>query len=322
MKITCIVPSTLDKDIYVYLSKCIASLQENSNFVISIVLVTNSTHFRDNLKVLKHVSEIYYVASNAGFSDLNNFGIELALSKYSADYILLLNDDAFLGEQFFSILKNIISTNSPELIIPKIFNATGAQIDSFGVEYFRSGYAKNNTHQNNQTKLATGCCLVISSEFAQKMLQTYGYIFNPLLYFYLEDVEFSIRAQMLEPIVIKTNELTVYHHGSATSGKKSYFTMYQTYRNILWVMLMTWPKVYFLRHILSILLVQIWVFIFSTTSFGVQMYLRILLETIANFKQILYFRKKNLHGYKRKNFSYIFSKLTFRTYHNLQIKVS
>ncbi len=271
--------------------------------------------------------EIIPVRSPAGFSTLNNAGLDkIALnSKHLAtdSYVLFLNDDALLATDFGLELRKLLlksGRKTPDVIVPIVFEEDEKVIDSYGVEYFTSGYAKNSRSLDLPTSLASASCLLVKLSFIQKMKRAYGFYFNPIYFFYLEDVDFMLRAFMLGAKVHKLPTLRAYHKGSSTSGKRSRFTMHHTYRNILWLIFCTWPVTVILSHLASIILVQGWVLLYSTWKFGPLMYLQLLGETFINFPILALYRKKTLGGYGRKqSFEKAFSPFAFRTYHNVTI---
>lgn len=305
------------------LARCIASLRQQTNLEIKILLSTNSTHFLANVKPLRYIDKIFVCKPTDGFSTLNNVAIDFGEQAYKPDYFLLINDDAFIRSDFFFMLENFFRSNAIDIIVPCIYDIENKVIDSYGVEYFKSGYAKNSTVFSQKTTLATAGCVIFSAKILKKVKEKYGTYFNSLLHFYLEDVELSIRMAMIKAKFYKEDSLKVYHQVSASSGRKSKFTMYQTYRNILWVIILTWPVKNILRHLASILLVQAWAFFWSTYRFGPVMYMEIVFDTMRNFTRLKNMRKKYLAAYEKSiDFEDILSPLTFRTYHGIKVRVS
>ena len=333
--IICIIPTSLSKRSIYTLKLLLASLSASATGFAALTyeFVTSNTKNTHQLTAvllelgIEHKSYVINQCNqSAGFSEMNN----IIFSKYqssSIDYFLLVNDDAWVSHSFFKNFARIIKQKRVDIMAPVIIDASilttkrEVIIDSYAVEYFKSGYAKNSTSFANKTQLAAAACLFVSQNVALSMKQSYGFVFNNILYYYLEDVEFSIRARMLGFSIDKSNTLIAYHFGSSTSGKKSYFTMYQTYRNILWLIILTWPAEYIMRNSVNILIVQVWVFFYSVKSFGIKMYIQILIDTLSNFKTLKNMRKKIITCYKKEaKFKSLFSKLLFRTYHGIKIK--
>jgi GT2 family glycosyltransferase len=316
------------------IKKLIASIKQNDehNIALNLEFVSNNQnkddliYFTESLRIRKEKFSISISNKNAGFSEMNNLVFDRYL-KMMPDFFLLINDDVWLDKDFFNKFINSKKSKLIDIVTPLVVDATilksqrRVRIDSYGVEYFKSGYAKNSTSIEQETQLTTASCVLISSSVVKKLITKYGFVFNELLFFYLEDVELFIRARMIGAKISKNSEMIAYHWGSSTSGKKSYFTMYQTYRNILWVILMTWPLGFIIRNFLNVFLVQGWVFIYSIKSFGIKMYLKIIFDTFMSLPKLLQKRKKIIKSYENQQyFGKIFSDLSFRTYHGIKIK--
>lgn len=319
MNIVCIVPTSISNRSF--LKRCIESIKKCGSCQIQILIVTE----KDKKRLIKKVIplgekvSIVTVPDNCSFAKKNNFAIDKTIGL-SVDYYLLINDDAWVKEDFFDVLCKYLENKKSDIIIPFIFEKDGPIIDSFGVEYFRSGYAKNAQIEGVQTTLASASCLLIKKSFLTRIKKSYGFYFNPIFHYYLEDVEFSIRSFMLGAKFKKVRKLIAYHQVSTSTGRKSQFTMYNTYRNVLWVILLTWPASDIFRNFFNILVVQLWVFLYSVFHFGFSFYIKIFLDTWRDRKRILEYREKTLANYSpNNNFTSIFSALSFRTHHGLKI---
>jgi hypothetical protein len=323
IKCTCIIPSLCQGKNLTYLRRCLNSLiaAKTNNVRLKIIVVSNNRGARlDSLS--GRVDGLIKVDESFGFAKMNNEAIDRSLELNKSDYHLLINDDAWVEKDFFKVFVETVKKSRPDLLISLIYTPDKKVIDSYGVEYFKSGYAKNNISFDVQTTLAPAACLLIKSSFLKQIKKSYGYYFNPLLHSYLEDVELSIRAKAIGASLLKNKKLIAYHLGSATYGKKGRFTMFQTYRNILWLIILTWPAKIILKHLPSILLVQGWMIFCSLYSFGPLLYLQVLADTLRNLKQLLRARKMTIAKYHKSfNFNKLFSKYAFRTYHGVTIRI-
>ncbi|NCN83101.1 MAG: hypothetical protein GW947_03990 [Candidatus Pacebacteria bacterium] len=322
IKVACVIPTQFAQKNSLILKKCIDSViqQRRSIFSIDVFLVTNGCPSERSSFAGRAVKKTYYASASSGFSDLNNFALSQLLKNSEYELVLFLNDDCWLDKEFFSSLGSLNDFFQKDVFIPKIMNPRTGETDSFGVEYFRSGYAKNINLDQVDYQLFSATCVVVSTKLLKQLISSFGYVFNSLLYYYLEDVELAIRCRSLGATCSREQRLLAYHLGSTSSGKKSRFTMYQTYRNIIWVTLICWPGKALFRNLLNILLVQAWAFLISLLSFGPSLYFLIFCETIANRKKILSLRGNTLAGYDKKFlFSSILSQHSFRTHHGLVI---
>ncbi len=328
MDIVCIVPSSCTEDIFEKLSMCIESLNHSikrSSLSHQIIVVTSNNNVPNEIEIYLNKNKIKLMRLSSEmnkFSVLNNSVLNIVLS--SNEYrkigaVLFINDDASVADNFFSFLSSY-NLDEQIFISPHILNSNGSATDSFGVQYFSSGYAKNSTNLEDKTTLASASCLVATIGSLKRIIQTYGYIFNPLYDYYLEDVELCIRALMVGVSIKKEKNMKAFHFGSTTSGKKSYFSMFNTYKNVIWTILLTWPIGTILKNIGKIILVQLWTIFFSTINYGPKLYFSVILLTIKNIKTILKYRNNTLSRYDlTPSFEDVLNRHAFRTYHGLYI---
>lgn len=322
---TCIIPSLCSNKSYPILKKCIYSLKrsaEKAGVSIDIVIVSNGKNI-----VLKELAgEIGHLIKTQepySFSKMNNIAIDRAMKIYDPNWLLLINDDAFVDINFFSNFSKIVSEHkSCEVITPLIYEGDTQLIDSFGIEYFNSGYAKNSTSLHLDTQLATAACLLISKKTLQKTKESYGFYFNEILGSYLEDVDFSLRIRGIGKKICKAKNMAVRHMVSFTNKRRSKYVIYQTYRNIIWLIIMNWPINSIIKNLPNIILVQLWTCFYSTFTKGPFMFLRIWIDTLVNFPKLWKLRKNVLRSYNKDfNFETVLSRYAFRTYHGYKIRI-
>ncbi len=284
-----------------------------------------------SLQLRRHFPDVKFVKSApaAGFAELNNAALQ-SLEHYffsekisQPNFLLLLNDDARVDLNFFGVLQKLEARVGvpADIYAPMIFDAKNHnEIDSFGVEYFRSGYAKNCRSNYVQTTLATAGCELIRWTLVQKVEKSYGFFFNQLYFYYLEDVDLALRVVMIGGKIKKTPELIAFHHGSMTSGgKRNSFSLFYTYRNILWVIICCWPTSVIIRNLPNILLVQLWMIIYSSATCGILTYPHLLAQTVLSLSNLLKARRRIQSAYTVKNFGQFLSPFSFRTYHDTTI---
>jgi GT2 family glycosyltransferase len=311
--LNCIIPSALKKEKLHYIRHCVKSLEKASprHFKVNIFIVSENATFKSPLfKNDPHVHFLFCPKNTHGFSGMNNFAFHKTVWTYPSDYYLLINDDAWVEDTFFAELKKILARSSGDVIVPMVKVPESEQCSTFGVEYLRSGFARDAIDEKMDTQLVSAACVFFKTSFLKKLHRTYGFFFNPLLSYYLEDVELSLRIVCLNAKIEKYLKLRVRHHGSVTSGKKSYFVFYQTFRNLLWLIIMDWPLLFIFRHFLSILAVQFWLI----TRSGIRMYLYIAKDTLFHLPQLIKFRQRTVGSYPSSaDFSKVFSEYTWRT---------
>jgi GT2 family glycosyltransferase len=322
-KITCIISSLCSEKACPILKRCVYSVSKSASKVrveLRVVVVTNGEHLslrgvRKNIDLLVRVKNPY------SFAKMNNIAIDKALVKFDPNWILLMNDDAYVKDTFFKYFLQAVSNKKTDFVVPLVYNHEGSVIDSFGVEYFCSGHPKNSTNIKIKTQLAAAACLLINTNLLKEMKSKFGFYFNNFLISYLEDVEFSIRAMAIGAKTLKVKDMITYHEVSYTNGKKSNYVMYQSFRNLIWIIIMTWPFKIIIKNIFNIIMVQGLMFVLSVRMLNPWLYIKIWPITIKKLPNLLKLRKKIISAYPKDfKFEKILSPYAFRTNHNVKIK--
>lgn len=245
---------------------------------LKLVLVDNSgnDNFFNTLKnklEARHVGRILYIRNeqNVGFAKAVNQGIRLSLRK-GADYVLLLNDDAYVDKNCIPSLIYALSNHEQSLLAgPTIFYEKHKdKVWSAGGYYNKllgkiSMPLKNKKVDPNILRQAevrevgflTGCVLVIKSKAFGKV----GF-FDEDFFFYNEDVDYCLRTAKsgfkmlwvpyafawhdIDIIHGRTNSFAMYNiaRSSITLGKKNFSTIYYIYYVLLRFLLHTPYRVY------------------------------------------------------------------------------
>lgn len=326
VNIICIIPSICSEKSYPILKRCITCIKQSKNIAkniqIKILVITNGEKIV--LKELRNsIDYLVRYKENYSFARMNNKAIEYALRNAKTDWIMFINDDAFVDKHYFLKLSLMLNKNkNMEIISPLIYENGTKLIDSFGVEYFNSGYAKNNNRISLKTQLASAACLLTKTSLLLDLKKKYGFYFNEILISYMEDVDFTLRMRMLNKNIYKSKDLIVHHVVSFSNQRKSRYVIYQTYRNIIWLLIMNWPLRNIINNLHNIVLVQLWAFFYSTITRGPFLYISLWIDTIRNLKKLLEIRRSTVGSYNSKfDFRNILSKYAFRTYHGYKVKL-
>jgi len=299
----------------IVLKKCVASIRKAliKDINLSIVVTTNNVdHCIDKKSLL--IQDVIVSEKRVGFVGINNAAVDKTIQKKSF-YYLIINDDAWIDKHFFQNLIGFLKNKAslPSIIVPLIYGVGDEDIDSFGVEYFRTGFTKNSSRIRTQTTLASMSCLLIQTTFLKKMIQAYGYFLNPLLVWYLDDVDFSIRARAIGGVILKSSSLKAHHLRTYTWGRKSYLVMYYSFRNLIWIILTAWPVNIITKQLIRLFLWQLVVLTYCLIRFGPLLYIKIVYETIINIHTLLRCRRNTLKQYQRSfQFGSLFSSLEMR----------
>jgi len=314
MTITCIISCAgYAKNIPV-LKKCVLSLQNAKTPKTRLIIAVTTNNVRHEITKDILIDTLIVSPKNAGFVGINNKAVQETIKRKS-DFYLIINDDAWVKADFFKILEKQESSSQKrgDIIIPYVYESDKKTLDSFGVEYFRTGYSKNAFSSDIGTSLASMSCLLIRTDFLQKMISSYGYFLNPLLKWYLDDVEFSIRALARGAIFVKCKDIISYHQRTFTWGRKSYFVMYQSFRNLLWVIFLTWPKQIIMKQLFRLICWQLIIAGYCLLKYSPLMYPAIIVDTIRHRRALIRKRRRILSQYTHSEiFSTIFSPLEIR----------
>jgi len=184
MKIGCIIVSTLSFKAVDKLNICINSIakaaaKENISVYFSI-----STNTKNKPEKIKHrLTQFLQTPSKSGFGS-------------------------------FQTIKNT-SFHKKDVIIPIIYQGDNRKkINSYGIEIFQSGFATDSTKETRDTQWGTAACIIFNINFYKRLVKKFGFFFNPLLFFYYEDVELGIRSLVLKPNIIKSKTMKAHHFGS------------------------------------------------------------------------------------------------------------
>jgi GT2 family glycosyltransferase len=124
-----------------WIDKCIQSLI-NSSFPVDIIVVDNNSIDSTSDYVIQNYKnvQIIQLIKNYGFGRGNNIGIKSAIER-NADYIFLLNQDAWVEENTLRVLLDL-HKNNPEfgIISPLHMNGSGEKLDELFQTYLRNQF--------------------------------------------------------------------------------------------------------------------------------------------------------------------------------------
>lgn len=180
-----------------WMHKCITSLK-NSSVPVEIIIIDNGSD-DGTQDIIKQYPEINFIQSevNLGFGKANNKGIEIALDK-QADYIFLLNQDAWVEENTIASLLDVAKNNPVYGVISPIHlngNYSGLDLNfskQLAPETCPSFYSDLYVKQLKplyEVKFVNAAAWFISASCIKKV----GF-FEPLFFLYGEDNNFLQRV--------------------------------------------------------------------------------------------------------------------------------
>ncbi|MCK6582762.1 MAG: glycosyltransferase family 2 protein [Anaerolineales bacterium] len=234
-----------------HLPRCLNSLRAQTIQNFEIILVDNGStdDFADCIQEKYPDPEIRVIAleKNLGFAAANNIGARLARGKWLA----LLNADAFPEPDWLEKLLQAAEEN-PEF---SFFSSRQIQanapdlLDGAGDAYHVSGlawrryYNHKEQEYGNQLEEVFGACAAASLYKRDEFLAVNG--FDEDYFSYFEDVDLSFRLRLAGGRCLYVPQATVYHVGSASTGRMSDFVIYHGHRNLEWTYFKNMPSLLF-----------------------------------------------------------------------------
>lgn len=221
---------------------CLQSLYKikSSNFKFNLIVVDNAS--KEMLEIPKNLQtsnlEVIRSEANKGFTGGNNLGIYYAVEKYNSDYVLLLNNDTTVDEDFLNeLIKMAESEPKIGMVASKIYFSKGKEFypDSYeksdlgNVLWYAGGSIdwnhlaafhrgvdeidRGQFDKQSESEFATGCCVLVKREILEKVGT-----FDKRFFLYLEDVDWSVRITKAGYIVGFCPTSIVYHKNAGSTG--------------------------------------------------------------------------------------------------------
>jgi len=204
------------------LKKCLESIYLSDYENKEVVVVDNASTDGSFDEMRQHFQKFNFIKNNQniGFAAGNNVAIKWALEKM-ADYVLLLNNDAYLEKNTLGVLLQEVEKNKkPGISCPFIYNGytkklwfSGGKIDWLKMRAI---------HQSGKDDFISGCAMLIHKDVFKKI----G-LLDEKFFLYYEDVDFSFRAQKAGFDLRIIPEAKVYHYekSSENIGKIYYLVL-------------------------------------------------------------------------------------------------
>ena len=232
MKISIIIPNWNGKH---FLEKCLPSIEKQTFKDFEVIIVDNGSKDKSVFYVKNNFSsyKIIQFDKNKGFSVAVNAGIK----KASADYIFLLNNDTELDKMCLERLMFGVKKSNSAMFACKILNfyqrnyisSVGDSFSIYGYAYQRYNWQKDSSRIKNE-KIFSVCAG--AGLYKKKLFDKVGF-FDEDFFAYLEDVDFSFRAQLIGYEAEFISDAIVYHIEGGTSKTLKDFTIYYSLRNNL-----------------------------------------------------------------------------------------
>ena len=234
-----------------YLSRCMDALLTQTNQDFEIIMIDNGSTDEGVLGLQGKYPDLKLnlnkLKSNLGFALANNIGARLACGKYLA----LLNADVFPEstwlEQLLRVAEqnpeyNIFSSKQIQYNLPYLLDGAGDAYHISGIAW-RRYYNKSVKEYGNQEIEVFSACPAAALYSREEFLKVGG--FDEDYFSYFEDVDLGFRLRLSGAKCLYVPEAVVHHVGSASTGKRSDFSVYYGYRNMIWTFVKDMPSPYF-----------------------------------------------------------------------------
>lgn len=231
-----------------HLPRCLNSLRAQIIQDFEIILVDNGSTdgSADGVQGKYSDLRIKVVAldKNLGFAAANNIGARLARGKWLA----LLNADAYPEPDWLENLIaaaednpqfNFFSSRQIQANAPNLLDGAGDVYHASGLAW-RQHYNRPASTYGLHSEEVFGACAAAALYRKDDFLAVGG--FDETFFSYFEDVDISFRLRLMNGCCLYVPQAVVYHVGSASTGKRSDFSVYYGYRNMIWTFFKNMPS--------------------------------------------------------------------------------
>ena len=228
-----------------FLPSCLKSIEKQSEGLYEIIVVDNGSS-DDSQNICAGFDDLKFVElkSNLGFSAAVNRGIK----ESSGEIIFLLNNDTELDINCLLNIKtffdkydkvDIMATKMLYFDARNIINDTSDIFSIYGLAHQR-GKGEVDINQYGACERVFGACAGAAA-YRKKVFVEVG-LFDEDFFAYLEDIDFSFRANLLNKECWYNPAAVVYHVDGGTSKKMGAFSFFLNHRNAAFVILKNIPS--------------------------------------------------------------------------------
>lgn len=241
-----------------YLKDCFNSLGRQTDQDFKVIFIDNGSE-DDSIDFVKNnyletnfpSIDIIQLEKNTGFCFGYNTGIKKALENKNIKYVIVLNNDTKLDENF---IEKIVDCAQKHLdagsIQPKVTNFYDQdKIDCAGIYITRDGTAHNRGYGENVERYnkeeeifgANGTASLFTREALEKTKFEEGEYFDNDYFAFYEDVDLAWRLKNAGFKSYFFPKALVYHVHSGTAGKASLMKAYYLHRNYFFTIIKNYP---------------------------------------------------------------------------------
>ncbi|MBM3180631.1 MAG: glycosyltransferase family 2 protein [Chloroflexi bacterium] len=224
--------------------ECLERLATQTFRDFEIVVVNNGSdiHWFDQYNI--DGLRVHHLEANLGFAVANNIGARLVRGKW----IALLNADAYPEPDWLeNLLKaarenpqfNFFSSRQLQADTPELLDGAGDAYHISGLAW-RNGYCLPADSCALEQREVFSPCAAAALYSRDDFIKIGG--FDEDYFSYFEDVDLGFRLGLQGKKCLYVPEAVVHHVGSASTGKRSDFSVYYGYRNLIWTFVKDMPS--------------------------------------------------------------------------------
>lgn len=234
-----------------HLKTCFPSLFVQSFQDFKVILIDNGSTDESVIYTQNNFPQIHIIklGYNTGFAKAVNEGIKLSLRDSKTNFILLLNNDIELDNEFLHAgIDTFVNNNEASFIAAKMLNYyerdqiddCGDSIRAFGRIPFARGYGEKDVGQYDKGEFIFGASA--GAGFYRKEIFEKAGLFDETFFAYYEDIDLSFRAQLLGFKCYYQPKAVCYHkRGGTTSVATHGFQTEQCERNLVLMRIKNYP---------------------------------------------------------------------------------
>ena len=227
-----------------WLARCAAALaaQSEADFEAFIVDNGSTDGSLDSLPKLDARFEIIRAGENLGFAAANN----LAAKKARADYLVMLNPDAFARPDWLERLLGEVTAPDVTMVgslqymalEPDVLDGAGDFYHASGLAW-RGGFGHPASRAPTEAADAFAPCGAGALYHRETYLRLGGY--DERFFCYHEDVDLGYRMRLAGGRCVQSASAIIDHVSSGISGRASDFAVYHGTRNRIWTFFKNTP---------------------------------------------------------------------------------
>ncbi len=251
-----------------YLTTCLNHLLAQSFRDFEVILVDNGSDDGALDGVQERYSSlnlrVHGLSANTGFATANNIGASLACGQWLA----LLNADAFPVPNWLESLVKAADSHPKTFFASRQIQAdTPSYLDGEGDVYHVSSLAWRKNYGQpvypaHKMENVFSACGAAAFFPRQEFLDAGG--FDEDYFSYHEDVDLGFRLRLRGLNCMLVPEAVVHHVGSASTGKRSDFSVYFGHRNLVWTYFKDMPSLLFWLYLPLHLITNVFFLIYFT----------------------------------------------------------